>query len=93
MNETVKILLSFVCAFLLAFLSTPFVKKLAKKIGAIDIPKDKRRMHTDSVPLIGGLAIFLGFLVSTVFFAEIDIKIIAILSGALLMVVLGVFDD
>lgn len=93
MNETVKILLSFVCAFLLAFLSTPFVKKLAKKIGAIDIPKDKRRMHTDSVPLIGGLAIFLGFLVSTVFFAEIDIKIIAILSGALIMVVLGVFDD
>lgn len=93
MNETVKILLSFVCAFLLAFLSTPFVKKLAKKIGAIDIPKDKRRMHTDSVPLIGGLAIFLGFLVSTVFFAEIDIKIIAILSGALIMVMLGVFDD
>ena len=93
MNETVKILLSFVCAFLLAFLSTPLVKKLAKKIGAIDIPKDKRRMHTDSVPLIGGLAIFLGFLVSTVLFAEIDIKIIAILSGALIMVVLGVFDD
>lgn len=93
MNETVKILLSFVCAFLLAFLSTPFVKKLAKKIGAIDIPKDKRRMHTDSVPLIGGLAIFLGFLVSTVLFAEIDIKIIAILSGALIMVMIGVFDD
>ena len=93
MNETVKILLSVVCAFLLAFLSTPFVKKLAKKIGAIDIPKDKRRMHTDSVPLIGGLAIFLGFLVSTVLFAEIDIKIIAILSGALIMVMLGVFDD
>lgn len=93
MNETVKILLSFVCAFLLAFLSTPFVKKLAKKIGAIDIPKDKRRMHTDSVPLIGGLAIFLGFLVSTVVFTEIDIKIIAILSGALIMVMLGVFDD
>ena len=69
------------------------MKKLAKKIGAIDIPKDKRRMHTDSVPLIGGLAIFLGFLVSTVLFAEIDIKIIAILSGALIMVMLGVFDD
>ena len=69
------------------------MKKLAKKIGAIDIPKDKRRMHTDSVPLIGGLAIFLGFLVSTVIFTEIDIKIIAILSGALIMVMLGVFDD
>lgn len=93
MSDTVKILLSFVCAFLLAFLSTPLVKKLAKKIGAIDIPKDKRRMHTDSVPLIGGLAIFLGFLVSTLAFTEIDVKIAAILAGAVIMVVLGVFDD
>lgn len=93
MNETVKILLSFACAFLLAFLSTPFVKKLAKKIGAIDIPKDKRRMHTDSVPLIGGLAIFLGFLVSTLLFTKIDSRITAILAGAIIMVVLGVFDD
>ena len=93
LTDTVKILLSFVCAFLLAFLSTPFVKKLAKKIGAIDIPKDKRRMHTDSVPLIGGLAIFLGFLVSTVVFTEVDLKVAAILAGALIMVVLGVFDD
>lgn len=39
------------------------------------------------------MAIFLGFLVSTVIFTEIDIKIIAILSGALIMVMLGVFDD
>lgn len=98
MSEYVKILLSFVCAFVLAFASTPLVKKLAKKIGAIDVPKDERRMHTDAVPLIGGLAIFLGFLVSTVVFTPVDDittdkKIAAILCGALIMVILGVFDD
>lgn len=93
MSEQIKIILSFVCAFVLALAATPLVKKLAVKIGAIDIPKDKRRMHSDAVPLIGGLAIFLGFLVSTLLFSEPDIKIIAILLGALIMVVLGVFDD
>lgn len=86
------------CAFVLAFASTPLVKKLARKIGAIDVPKDDRRMHTDVIPLIGGLAICLGFLVSTLIFTPVDSittdkKIAAIMCGALIMVVLGIFDD
>ncbi len=93
MNEQIKILLSFVLSFCAAFAATPLVKRLAVKIGAIDIPRDKRRMHKDSVPLIGGLAIFFGFLISTLLFSKPDVKITAILSGALIMVVLGVFDD
>lgn len=98
MSEYVKIILSFVCAFVCAFASTPLVKKLARKIGAIDVPKDDRRMHTDAIPLIGGLAICLGFLISTLIFTPVDSittykKIAAILCGALIMVVLGVFDD
>lgn len=93
MNEKLNILLSFACAFILAFASTPLVKKLAKKIGAIDIPKDNRRMHTDAIPLIGGLAICVGFLASTLIFTSFDVKIAAILCGALIMVILGVFDD
>ncbi len=90
---TIKIVLSFICAFVLAFASTPLVKRLAYKIGAVDVPKDKRRMHTDSVPLLGGLAICIGFTVSTLIFAKIDYKILSVLAGAMVMVVLGVFDD
>ena len=49
------------CAFAVSFLMCPLVKSFAYKIGAIDVPKDNRRMHKKPVPRLGGLAIFLGF--------------------------------
>ena len=56
------------CAWLLAalvsFLCTPLAMKVAHKIGAIDVPKDTRRMHKKPIPRLGGLAIFAGFFVS-----------------------------
>ena len=92
-QEYIFIILSFIVAFILAFAFTPLVKRLAKKIGAIDVPKDNRRMHKKAIPLIGGLAIFLGFTSSALLFTPIDTKLIALLCGALIMVILGVFDD
>ncbi len=92
-TETIKILLSFALSFVIAFLSTPLVKKLAHKIGTIDVPKDERRMHKKPIPLIGGLAIFLGFVVSSLIFTKVDIEIVSMLLGGFVMVVLGIFDD
>ena len=51
-----------VVAFLVALIATPVVKSLAFKVGAVDVPKDNRRMHDHPIPRMGGLAIFLGFL-------------------------------
>ena len=51
-----------VVAGIVAFLTTPVVRVLAQKIGAVDVPKDARRMHDHPIPRMGGLAIFLGFL-------------------------------
>jgi UDP-GlcNAc:undecaprenyl-phosphate GlcNAc-1-phosphate transferase len=47
-------------AFLVSWLMTPVCIKLAPKIGAVDIPKDERRMHSRPIPRFGGLAIYLG---------------------------------
>ncbi|MDD5603567.1 MAG: MraY family glycosyltransferase [Eubacteriales bacterium] len=44
--------------------TTPLVKKLAFRIGAVDIPKDNRRMHSKPIARIGGLAIIAGFILS-----------------------------
>ncbi len=93
MREIITILLSFVSAFVLAFALTPAVKRLAVKIGAIDVPKDNRRMHKEAIPLIGGLAIFLGFLFSTLVYVPLAPEIIGMIMGAVIMVVLGIFDD
>jgi UDP-GlcNAc:undecaprenyl-phosphate GlcNAc-1-phosphate transferase len=42
----------FVVAALIAFAATPFVIRIAPKIGAMDIPKDDRRVHKDPMPLM-----------------------------------------
>ena len=81
-------------AGVLSFLSTPLVKSLANHVGAIDVPKDNRRMHTVPIPRMGGLAIFIGFLLSVLIFSkEIDRGLQSILLGAIVLVILGVFDD
>lgn len=50
----------FLTAFVLSLVFTPVAIKLAPMIGAVDIPKDGRRMHTRPMPRFGGLAIFVG---------------------------------
>ena len=58
-------------AALIAFIATPVVKSLAFKVGAVDVPKDARRMHDHPIPRMGGLAIFLGFLLAVLIFVPL----------------------
>ncbi|NCE63375.1 undecaprenyl/decaprenyl-phosphate alpha-N-acetylglucosaminyl 1-phosphate transferase [Pseudoflavonifractor sp. 524-17] len=85
-------------AFLVALISTPIVKTLAQKWGAVDVPKDARRMHNHPIPRMGGLAIFLGFLLSVILFLPflpngISRQVQGMLLGAVVIVVLGILDD
>ena len=74
-----------VCAMVVSFIMCPLVKSFAYKIGAIDVPKDSRRMHKKPVPRLGGLAIFLGFMVSILLFVHIDHQMKGILLGAVII--------
>ena len=53
------ILLAVLVAAVVSFAATPLVKKLAVSVGAVDVPKDNRRMHKVPIPRLGGLAIFI----------------------------------
>lgn len=59
---------AFAVAFIIALVATPVSIWLAPKIGAMDVPKDDRRVHTGIVPRFGGMAIFLGIMVSVIVF-------------------------
>ena len=61
------IAIAFLLAFIVAFMATPYTIKIAKKVGAVDVPKDKRRMHKKAMPKFGGPAVILGFLVSIIY--------------------------
>ena len=80
-------------ATLISAITTPVVKSLAFKIGAVDVPRDGRRMHDHPIPRMGGLAIFLGFLLSVLVFLPMTASLRGMLLGAVVIVVLGIFDD
>ena len=93
-NDLIYGFLAFLFSVLLAFALTPVIRVLAFKIGAVDVPKDARRMHKKPIPLIGGLGIFISFAVSSLLFLNnLDLKILGFLAGMLLMVVIGIIDD
>jgi UDP-GlcNAc:undecaprenyl-phosphate GlcNAc-1-phosphate transferase len=67
--------------------------RLAKLVGAIDVPRDERRVHKVPTPRLGGLAIYLGFMAGLLYYTEINSRMLGVLIGATMIVVLGFFDD
>ena len=66
--------------------------KWADKIGAIDVP-DARKVHTQSIPRVGGIAMVAGSVISILLLAELDQQVIAILVGFLVIWGFGLWDD
>ena len=83
-------------ALAIAYFATPLVIKFARIIDAIDDPKKSTHpkvIHTYPVPRVGGLATFVAITLASLFFLPLDKHLIGILSGATLLVILGVLDD
>ena len=97
MNFASLYIMAFVLAFLISFAMTPVAKKVAFKVGAIANPR-KRDMHSKPIPRMGGIAIVAGFMITLFiiiqFITVLDWKqVIGITSGALIIFLLGFFDD
>ena len=89
-----NMIFAFVIAFIFTFATTPLVRRFAYKIGAVDVPRDKRRVHKRPTPRIGGLAIIFGFLVAIISFNDSWTKeLVSILIGVGILGVLGIIDD
>lgn len=103
-----NIAIAFILAFIVSFMATPYTIKIANKIGAVDIPKDKRRMHVKKMPKFGGPAVILGFTVSIIYLiivmtieGSLDLnteleygqKLLGVLIGIAIIAVTGILDD
>lgn len=97
-------LVAFTVALIVAFFATPIARKIAVNSGAINVPKDSRRVNKKPMALMGGLAIIAGFLLAITYsFATKDFtkflniltkpKMLGILAGTLIIVILGIVDD
>ncbi|MBV8645298.1 MAG: undecaprenyl/decaprenyl-phosphate alpha-N-acetylglucosaminyl 1-phosphate transferase [Candidatus Eremiobacteraeota bacterium] len=95
-----------VLAFATAFLTTPYVRKLALNVGMLDATGE-RRMHDQPKPRIGGIAVYLGFsfalfsavgwLIKINYFKEADLQnvhdIVGLIFGGTLICMVGFWDD
>jgi UDP-GlcNAc:undecaprenyl-phosphate GlcNAc-1-phosphate transferase len=81
-------------AFLLTFILLPVIIKVSRSIDLLDIP-DRRKIHSISTPSLGGIGIFIGFILSmliSISFAELaELKFF--LAGIILIFILGIRDD
>ncbi|MGM9538423.1 MAG: MraY family glycosyltransferase [Candidatus Onthomonas sp.] len=87
-----------VVAMLVTMVAMPLVRRLAIRLGAIDMPGVKgtdseRHLHTQPTPRMGGLAIVLGFLVAIGLFVELTPALASMLLGGIVIAVLGMVDD
>lgn len=101
------IAIAFLLAFITAFVVTPYTIKLAKKVGAVDSPKDERRINKKVMPRLGGLAVIAGFLVSIIYLLTIMgieesinlgeeqyyIKLVGFFLGAMVIIITCFIDD
>ncbi|MBF0986714.1 MAG: undecaprenyl/decaprenyl-phosphate alpha-N-acetylglucosaminyl 1-phosphate transferase [Clostridiales bacterium] len=88
-----RLFLMFLIPLLTSLLVTPQVIKMAHHINAIDVPKDERRVHTKPMPRIGGLAIYISFLLAILLFGNFSKELLSIVIASFIIIVLGLFDD
>ncbi len=88
------VLAAFAIAALMCFFASPFARRLAILIGAIDVPTDDRRVHRKPIPRMGGLAIFIAFATATLcFYPYLDRSYFGFLAGGAVLVTGGIIDD
>lgn len=84
--------LALLICFVVAVIMTPLVKKFAIKIGAVDKPNN-RKVHTKITARLGGLAIYISFLVGFIFLQPESKFVLPIMIGGLIIIITGFLDD
>ena len=100
------IVIAFFLSFITAYVITPYTIRFANKVGALDYPVDGRKIHKKPMPRLGGIAIILGFVLSTSYLIAIMtvensiqlmkeeyIKLLGFLLGIAVLAGVCYFDD
>jgi UDP-GlcNAc:undecaprenyl-phosphate GlcNAc-1-phosphate transferase len=89
-----QILLIFITALTFSILATPLARRLALHVGVVDTPS-ARKIHGAPVPLLGGAAIYAGFMLALLFLGDRFYirELVGTLLGATLVSLFGLADD
>jgi UDP-GlcNAc:undecaprenyl-phosphate/decaprenyl-phosphate GlcNAc-1-phosphate transferase len=91
--DHMDVLWGFLVALAVVLVLTPAVGRVARVLGVVDQPDEKRRIHLRAVPRLGGLGIFLGLFVPALAFLDLSGPYRGILLGAAFATTIGMVDD
>jgi UDP-GlcNAc:undecaprenyl-phosphate GlcNAc-1-phosphate transferase len=86
-------LLCFLLACLLSVYLTPLMRQAALRFGIVDRPDGRLKNQAEPVPYLGGLAVYIAFLVTLAFTFTFDREVLGLLLGGTLLLLLGLVDD
>lgn len=92
LNALKIVITTFICSAIIM----PFMIKIAKHVGALDVPRSdegNRHIHTKTTPYFGGLGVFLSFLLGYMIFGTPSIRMNSILIGSFIVILTGITDD
>ena len=84
--------ISFATAFIFVYVSIPYIRKLAVRLGFVDRP-NQRKIHKEPIPLLGGLPLYVGFLITAGGFGRAGKTFWGLAVGGLLILLSGILDD
>ena len=88
-----NILIIVFVTFLASLIFVEIMKRVAIFLHVLDMPNDKRKIHTKPMPLLGGIGIFFAFILGYMLFAPKNNLMLSILISSFLIMLLGLFDD
>jgi UDP-GlcNAc:undecaprenyl-phosphate/decaprenyl-phosphate GlcNAc-1-phosphate transferase len=93
LRDNLDVIWGFLVALVVVLVLTPAVGRVARVLGVVDEPLERRRVHLQAIPRLGGLALFLGIFIPSLAFLELDGAYRGILLGAALATTVGMVDD
>lgn len=89
---SIQIALPLLSAFAFVFFIVPGIRAVALRLGFVDRPST-RKIHHQPIPLMGGVAIYIGCLLSMAVFTGFSATTAAIFGGGTVLLIMGLFDD
>ncbi|OGL40295.1 MAG: hypothetical protein A2042_01100 [Candidatus Schekmanbacteria bacterium GWA2_38_11] len=86
-------ILTFALSFLLSIYGTPIARKAALQVGIVDKPDGNLKKQETPVPYLGGLSIYLAFLLSISFTFDFNREVLGIILAGTIILLLGLIDD
>lgn len=93
MMISLKLFFSLMISFLFAFYLIPIIRSIAIKLHILDIPDGSVKKHKEPVPYLGGIAIYIAFIVALALMLPFENKMFPFLTGSTLLLFIGLIDD